>query len=197
MIEKPDVKHFQYSLKTLVIAVILAGIYVGLLIERQVNYPKRNKERAVRAASANNLEQMGCALSIYEGGSDRYPNDPLIKSQAHNQFPDDPAALWSADYCADFRVFINPRFPEQDVGYIYISGSTSATPLDIVMYENVSEDRSADGRHILLANGSVEWTAGEGFENKIKKTEDAIRAAGGNPKRIPISRADLEKRRKQ
>ena len=182
MADKPGVKRFQYSLKTLIVIVVLAAMFTGPLVYWNVVYPQQQRERSARAASANYLHTMGSALSMYEGDSKR--------------FPDFPTALLNPNYFSDAQVFVNPRFRKQDVGYIYISGSTSAMPLNVVMYENVPEELATEGRNVLLASGSVEWVAGGEFENCIKKTENAIRAAGGNPTHIPISRADLKKRQK-
>jgi len=172
-------KRFQFSLAALIVAVLLAGVYVALLIERQVNDPKRQVQRTKRTASANNLKQLGTGLSLYESGEHR--------------FPDDPTLLFSPALCCDLRMFVNPRFPKQDVGYIYISGSTVADSFNLVMYENVPDDQSVDGRNILLANGSVEWISEDMLEASIKRTEEAIRTAGRVPVRVPISRAALEK----
>jgi hypothetical protein len=192
-------KRFQFSLSALIVVVVLVGAYLGVLIRSSIIEPRIWRERALRAGSGNNLKQIGCALSIYEAGSDGFPHDPLIAKlmlQPGHHFPDDPMVLFPT-IISDPLVFRNPRFPKEDIGYVYISGSTSATPLNVTAYENVPVDRAAEGCNVLLASGSVEWTEGNQLEMEIKKTEDAIRAAGGNPKRIPISRAELEKRQEK
>ena len=147
---------------------------VGIAAAAVLPVLSRARDAAQRASSANNLGQMGKALIMY---SDVPAHD--------GKYPQDPADLYP-DYIADARIFSNPRFKGQDVGYIYIASSTPDDAMNIVAFENVSAG-SVQGRNILLAVGSVEWRDENSFQEELKKTEEALKAKGAAMKQVPIS----------
>lgn len=144
----------------------------------------RARESARRASSANVLMALGAALRMY------------TDTPANHQLPDDPAQLYP-DFVRDSRAFVNPRFPDEAAGYIYVSGSKASDAMNIVMYENVPANHTSDGLNVLLACGSIEWRSMQGLEIDLIETENAIRITGGTPKRFPMNRAEIKKRAKK
>jgi type II secretory pathway pseudopilin PulG len=158
--------------------VAVVGIAAGLVLP----VLGRSREAARRASSANNLGQMGKAMIMF------------ADVPANAEYPKDPADLYP-DYVADPRIFKNPRFADQDVGYIYIPGSSPNDAMTMVAFENVPVG-DTNGRNILLGAGSVEWRDEGSFQEELKKTEEALKANGIEIKQIPISqKAIAEKKR--
>jgi hypothetical protein len=139
----------------------------------------RAREQARRASSANNLANMVKCCHLY---ADATPN--------LGRFPDDPTVLYTG-YVKDWRVFKNPRFPEEDVGYIYLPGSTPEDARNVIFYENVPEGRAKEGRNVAIAAGRVDWVTDQEFQAALSSTRQALE---GKVTPIPISISKIMKK---
>ncbi|MFH0939601.1 MAG: hypothetical protein V1899_10030 [Planctomycetota bacterium] len=133
-----------------------------------------SRESAQRTASMSNLRQFSFACTIY---TDVPANG--------GKFPEDLTALLP-DYIMDVRVFRNPRFSDQPVGYIYVAGSTPKDATNILAYENVPISQAHQGRSILCVAGNVEFVDDVQFKQRLDETKKQIEAAGGKFKLMPI-----------
>jgi hypothetical protein len=163
----PDVSTPKRSQRTLVgigvcVGILISGVLIGLfaIVWFTLIEPAKQAEKVRRAQSAQNLIQIGGDLQRYES------------SPKYNAYPPDLKDV----ELDDPRLLLNPRFPEQKLGYIYIPGSTSADEANIVVYENVPAGQEASGRNVLTADGNVHWQSDEEFKQELKKTQDALHA---------------------
>ncbi len=156
----------------------IAGLVVGALsilmmpIMAGLTLPvlARAREQARRSSSANNLGNMIKCCHLYSDASTN-----------RGMFPDDPIKLYPK-YVKDFRVFQNPRFSDQDVGYMYVPGSGPMDATNVVFFENVTSRRAADGRNVAFAAGNVEWVEERDFQAMVARMQQA-----GAPNPVPIS----------
>lgn len=158
---------------TTLVAVATVGIGAGLLLPVLA----RSKEQARRAHSAANLSQFGKACFMY---ADVEANK--------GRFPRHPAEL-AGTYVADPRVFVNPRSPESDPGYMYLAGSTPADGDHVVAYDALSFDGL--GRNALYSDGHVEWLDEFSFNEELERTAKQITEAGRKARQIPLRSAEM------
>jgi hypothetical protein len=159
----------------LLLVLAMAGLLLPVLA--------RAREQARRASSANCLGNMVKCCHLY---ADATPN--------LGRFPDDPTALYPA-YVMDWRVFKNPRFPDEDVGYIYLPGSTPVDDRNVIFYENVPEGRAKEGRNVAIAAGSIHWMTDQEFQAALASTRQALQEQG-KVTPIPISISKVMKMKK-
>ncbi len=157
---------------------------VGVMAALVLPVLARAREAARRAGGANNMSQMGKALIMYA-------DVPEHKGA----FPADLMEIFP-DYAMDPRLFQNPRFKDEDAGFVYISGSTPDDAMNIVIYDNVPEGQVSAGRNVLRAAGSVEWEDERDFRTDLAKTETALKAKGVEMKPQPVSHAEVLKKKK-
>ncbi|MBE7463955.1 MAG: hypothetical protein HS116_10785 [Planctomycetes bacterium] len=158
---------------TTLVAVATVGIGAGLLLPAMA----RSREQARRTHSAINLSQFGKACFLYA--------DVDVN---RGRFPRHPAELAGA-YVSDPRLFVNPRSPESDPGYMYLAGSTPADGDHLVAYDALSFDGL--GRNVLYADGHVEWLDEFGFNQELERTAKQITDAGRKARQIPVRSAEI------
>ena len=156
--------------------VIIAVVAIGAGLTLPVL--ARARESARRTSSASNMHQMGIAAFMY---ADVPANGKRL--------PTDPLALVPA-YIADPKVFSNPRFPGQDIGYTWVGGVTTEMPAAILAFEAPALTDHSGGRNVLYVNGTVMWVEDGTFENELAATEASIKKAKGEMKLVPVSFQD-------
>ena len=144
----------------------------------------KGKARAAAhlAASAGTLSQLGQACQMYDDEHDR---------SARN-FPADPTLLLTQGYMTSPDVFLNPRFPNQDVGYVYVTGN-SENPLHVRAFENIPDEARDKGGNALYDDGHVEFISGESWNKWLAKLQEEVKASNGTMKFMPINYQDLKK----
>jgi hypothetical protein len=153
------------------VGLVLVLVVLGLMLPGL----ERARERVRRAKSACNLLYITKCCYLY---ADATANQ--------GRFPDDPMALYP-NYLRDWRALINPRLPDQDVGYEYLPGSSLEDDPNVVAYENVPEDRANEGRNVVVARGNVEWMSDEDFQAALAETRRVQQKAGRSTRPVPIS----------
>lgn len=140
----------------------------------------RARESARRTSSASNLNQMAKAAFMY---ADVPANGGI--------FPVHPAAL-VPKYIVDPRVFRNPRFPNEDVSYTWVSGVDPNMATAILAFEVPPPNDHSGGRNVVFCTGTVEWRDDESFAKALAETEKAIKAAKREMRLVPISFAEMQ-----
>ena len=136
---------------------------------------------ALRVQNAGNLRQFSMAYQMYEH-----------EHRFIHYFPADPALLLTEGYITKPDVFLNPRFPNQAVGYVYVTGN-SENPLPVRAFENIPDEARNEGGNVLYDDGSVEFISGESWNKWFAKLQDEVKASNGSMKLVPINYQDLKK----
>jgi hypothetical protein len=167
----PGMKSGGSILPMVAVTSIAAGLVLPVLA--------RARESARRVSSASNMNQLAKACYMF------------ADVPANGDFPDDPRKLFPK-FVADPRVFSNPRFADQAVGFIYVSGiSLTDDEGLLLLYENVPAQYAAQGRNVLTVNGMVQFASNEAFQQLLKKTEEAIKKREGKMTLLPLDTSRL------
>lgn len=170
----------------LMLAILAATPWTGAVAEDNAA-DAGVKEQAHRASCANNLKQLGTALSLYES------------VPAYNTFPPTLEVLYR-DYIADNRAFQCPSVKEGQhipsppeltdskgrpnqlkfCDYIYIPGQSSDNAENIVAFCRCG-NHHGEGANVLLAAGSVEWCDKAGLKKAILATCERMKLSLDRP----------------
>jgi len=156
--------QIQYSLQSLVIAVLAIGALMGAGVtfwpqyERRTDYCGRTKY----ILDSLSMKSYICGLESTRGG--RYP-------QSMDELKDENLLEASPFY------YTNPRMAELDVGFFVVGGLTMRDVGAIWVYENLPEKAGNEGRYVLRigADGYCEravWLSATDFAGALKKTMD-------------------------
>jgi hypothetical protein len=170
----PAASHMGSAPVVIAVVAIGAGMALPVLA--------RSRESARRVASASNLNQMLKAAYMYA-------DVPANKGE----FPADPALL-VPNYIADARVFQNPRFANQDVGYMWVAGVTNEMAMAVVAYEAPPPGDRSGGRNVAIGAGTVEWVDEAHFQKLLEDTGEILKKAKREMKVVPISMRAMQER---
>ncbi|MGD0089174.1 MAG: DUF2950 family protein [Planctomycetota bacterium] len=161
-------------LATVAVVAIGAGLTMPVIA--------RARDSARRVASASNLSQIAKGAFIYSTANG-------------NKFPAHPAELFP-QYIANPQVFKNPRFPNEDVGYTWVSGMTADADMSnyLLAFENPPPGQQFAGRNVVLGQGTVEWREEASFQEALEATRQALKKANREMKLIPMSFREITER---
>lgn len=92
----------------------------------------------------------------------------IMYAQEHeDQWPDSLQDLNVYGLAADD--LMNPRYPGQEIGYVYVKPGTPLSPSQVVLYEKY--DSWADGINVGFVDGHVEFVTEESvFKNRLEES---------------------------
>jgi hypothetical protein len=105
-------------------------------------------------------------------------------------FPTDLRVLYP-DYISDWKVFLNPRFKAENLGFIYVPGTNLDSENEVMLYEDVPP--GFEGKRVVgFTSMSARQITADEFQEALQNTIAALQARGVpfNPQRLPVKEAE-------